>query len=608
MVPYSPFQAKSHPGIRLETIQSIFIESVSEAYYFACREAYVPGCTCCFHKNKSEFVKTYKKRENLVHLFKDPSIHVSKMKEPRAITSLRKKYVCPTCSTQCVRLGSDDSYLQCRRLVGLVNTEGCKRAINIWLIEENNEVERIREGDCIDFMGAFYDMLEFKAIGQRVIGIPIRQMLAFDFSKNYSRTANVSRLLLSIDNRKLKLPGNPLKVNPVKKIAGLLNPKAVVAEMDIVLEIIDSIYKAILPQKYLLLTKLVITLGTVNSIVRDIASFAWDRQREKQAEAEARMKSLSSYCLTQFPFEKTNEDYPEESHGSNFLFSLNIFLITDDLGLLIKTAKSIGMSIKGFVWFESVYDPGTVKKYIKAGMCNILFVSDFTSLCSKQVALLEDIMRNQPMVSVWTLCDKREFENLFPIANGLRSTYYNSKRSKPTASSKLLSCFDIVLDTTKDLNRFTAPTVDSLFDTILSKPTRLSFINPTTKSIISLAPNSPPSEKTLQGYYLSRRKVRRTSQYDLSSMAKLAYAFHFLRDFYVKPEHELSQSLSLLDPKMWEPVDVAMAVLLFEETCANRGGSLSCMIDRCLLHNGKQKVTKKQTRTEAYQPRRQQQK
>ena len=94
------------------------------------------------------------------------------------------------------------------------------------------------------------------------------------------------------------------------------------------------------------------------------------------------------------------------------------------------------------------------------------------------------------------------------------------------------------------------------------------------------------SDVILQKYYLSRRKVKNTSQQDLSLMAKLAYALHFFRDLYLKPLRELSQSLMLLDPKMWDPIDIAISIFFFEETCGNKHGLNECMIDRSMLYYG----------------------
>jgi len=588
-------QMLSKPGIYLRNQQEIYIESISSPYYFACREAYVPGCSCCFPKNNGKFVKSYRKRENLLQIFKDPKIHVSKMKEPKTLSSLKKKYVCPKCGTQCVRMGSDDSFLQCRHLVGMTEYNSRKITLDFWVVEQSgHELEKLHEGDCIDAMGVFYDLLEFKSIDQRIVGIPFKKMLILDFEKHYNRSLNISELLGKAEqyaksgksSRSIKKPNIPFQIVTKKDFTNLFSSKQVVTELDTIFNLVDGLFKPILPIKGYLLPKLVMTLGIINTAVRDIAHCVWDKQ--KLTEPENRCKSLTQFCLTQYPAEKTTDKMEDNTAGSKCLFNLNLFMVCEDTGIMCKIAKCVAKSMKGFIWLESVYDANTVKEYVKAGKCNIIFISDYLALNSKQQQLLEEIMRSSTMISIWAVCEKNEYERILPISDGLRQASASLSNKKGAGQfAKSLSLFDLVIDTTSDFNKNTTYTVDSLFNIAINKPNELYFLNPIKK--YGMDPpviNSIPADKIIETYYLARRKVRRTTQDDLSSLAKFAYIFHFFKSLYLYQSSEIMDSVSSLDSRLWDPTDITMAIFLFEESHSNRYGPATCMISRDILHNG----------------------
>eukprot|EP00826_Nyctotherus_ovalis_P057830 TRINITY_DN7917_c0_g5_i1.p1 TRINITY_DN7917_c0_g5~~TRINITY_DN7917_c0_g5_i1.p1 ORF type:complete len:493 (+),score=42.28 TRINITY_DN7917_c0_g5_i1:654-2132(+) len=487
-------------------------------------------------------------------------MHVSKLRETRGKSSLKRKYVCSKCLAACVRVPSDDSYLQCRHLLGLTYERGRKRSWDLWVVDnEDSLVSKVYEGVSINLMGAFYSLLNFKETDSRVIGIPSSQILMFDYSIDYSRTANISGLLCSIESC------HPTLSDRKSVKSEVFSAEAISLEMKIILAMMDKIYKQIMPKGSFMLPKLVLTLGVINSVIKDVASFYWDRQKEHQAEADSRVRSLSSYCLTQFPRE--NSDTPiAEDCGSHFLFSLNLLLIAKDTNIVIKMLKSIALSIKGVFWLESAYDEKTIKKYLRAGMCNILIVHNTSTRTSKEISMLERLMRNYPMTNVWLLCDKTEVDCL------------NKKG--------MMKSFDIVLNVERDFNELALPKVDSLFSFALTGPKALPFLKVKAEKTLKEKACNFKVEEILQKYYLSKRNTKSASQEDLSLMAKFAYTFHFFRALHLKPLEELLHNLRLLDPKMWDPVDVVMAIFLFEETCANKYGSIACLIDHRSLHKG----------------------
>ena len=550
-----PILRLSTEQIQLKSFQSVFIESISSSYYFTCREAYIPGCSCHIEKSKTT-IKSYKKCEDLLQIFRDPSVNISKLKEPRKKSSLKKKYVCSGCSTTCIRQYSNDSYLQCKHLRGLCYIKGYKHTLDMWIV--NNEDNLLTEGTCISLMGGFYNLLDVKEIGDRIIGIPVNQILIFDYAIDYTRTANVSYLLYSIENYRLKLPDRS-EVKPTKGQS--FCPNAISLEMKDILNMIDEIYKHVIPYEKFMVLKLVLTLGVVNSVIRDIANFYWSKQQH--IEPEQRIRSLSSYCLTQFPCERSSTT---ESNNAQFLFSLNLLLIVKDIGLILKVLKSISISIKGIFWLESVYDTKTIEEYIRAGMCNILIVQHVDIKNNKEMLFLERLIRYYSMTSVWLICEKDEFESLF----------FDSKKA---LYRRILKLFDIALNINEDVS------VDLIFDFVLKGIQPLPFFKIKTKRIIKESVGHMQVEKILQRYYLERRKLKNTSQEDLSLMAKLAYIFHFFRALYLMPLQELIQSLEYLDTNMWSPIDIVIAIFLFEETYTNK--HKDPFIDRFVIQEGK---------------------
>ncbi len=578
------------PSVRLASIQSVHVSTVSGPYYFVCREAYTPGCEC--HGENAR--RVFRKRENLVLAFRDPARNVTSDKEPRSKVSLRKKYVCPKCDSECVRVPVDDSYIQCRHVTGIARIYRERAAeLDLWAVEDE-DLQPILPGDCIDVMGACYALIEYRSVGQRAVGIPFSQMLILDFAKNYSRSANISPVLTALENYKLKLPLVPGPAKQNKHPQTVPEPKQVVRDFDVALWLVDSLYKRCVPTRTLLLSKLALTLGAVSCIVRDVANFTWDRQRASQTEAEARMKSLSSYCLTQFPCETNRQAGPTEGEetGCRFLFSVNILLLGSDPYFLLRLAECVGKSLSGFVRLDDIPDLSVIRRQIAAGMCNVVFVRNFLALNVKQIEFLEQIMHSASAVSVWTVCDKSEFDKLFPLALATHRVCHSHRR-KDLMEFQLLSRFDIVLDTTRELSPTLPESIDSVFASIVSQAKGVDF----GKYRMKFGGTSPAvqeesdlgtAEYMLQAYFLSRRSARPTTQFQLSAMAKLAYAFHFLRKFCMRPPTVLGQSLSLLDPHMWDPVDFVVAALLFEETCFNRAGPSACLIDRFVLHNSTQ--------------------
>jgi hypothetical protein len=423
----------------------------------------------------------------------------------------------------------------------------------MWTI--NNEDELLVEGACINLMGGFYNLLYVKEVGSRVIGVPVNQVLIFDYAINYTRTANISYLLHSIEHYKLP---DTSEIKPIK--GQLFSSDDISVEMKAVLSMLDEMYREVVPQQKFMMLKLVLTLGVVNSVIRDIANFYWSKQ---QIESEQRIRSLSSYCLTQFPCERS---FNTKTNNIQFLFSLNLLLRAKDTGLVLKLVKSISISIKGIFWLESIYDVKTIEDYIRAGMCNILIVQNINVRNSRELLLLERLIRCYSMASVWLICDEDEFESLFID-------------SKKVIYGHILKLFDIVLNINEDIS------IDLIFDCILKSPLPLPFFKVKVQRTFKESVGDVQVEKILQGYYLERRKLKSTSQEDLSLMAKLAYIFHFFRALYLMPLKELIQSLKYLDTNMWYPIDIIMAIFLFEETCTNK--HRDCLIDRFAIQEGK---------------------